>query len=130
MVSARLSSVNIANALSLFRDGGKQEKRTSLLPVAHDGLEFEIVVYPEFGVLPPVARLLVSAEGRVNVPWRIIDVDRACAQPGGHRAGVLDISRGDIGREAVNRVIGDPDGLVLVAIAHNRENRAERLLAL
>src|SRR5208337_3173239 len=96
--------------------------------VAHDGLQFEIVVDAEIGIFAPVARLLEAAERRANVPGGIVEIDRAGAQPRRDRPRMTDIRRRHVGREAVDRVVGDADRLVFVPIARDREHRTEHLL--
>ena len=82
------------------------------------------------GVFATVAGLLVAAEGRERVPLGIVDRHLAGAHPGRDLAGVPDILRLHIGRQPVDRVVGDPHRLVLVVIGDDRQDGAEDFLLL
>src|ERR1044071_2882572 len=66
--------------------------------------------------LPPVARLLEAAERGVHVEPAAVDVDLAGAHPPRDplRAGV--VARPHAAGEAVDRVVGDPDRVLLVLV--------------
>src|SRR5947209_9103376 len=90
----------------------------------HPGVE----VFLEAGhaVLPPEAALLHPAEGRVAGPPRgAVDVQRACTDAARHPKGALGRRAPHRAGEAVDRVVGDPDRLLLGLIANHGQYRAE-----
>src|SRR5438270_3911148 len=79
--------------------------------------------------LPPHARLLVAAERGVGaVPDATIQRQRARPDAVGDPLGPLHVARGDRPRKAVDAVVGDRNGVVLVVVADDAEDRAEDLL--
>ena len=76
------------------------------------------------------AGLLEAAERRpvpdrgVGVDTEVARLDRAC-----HAQGATDVAGEDRPRQAVLRVVGEPDRVGLVVEGHDRDERAEHLLA-
>ena len=75
-----------------------------------------------------MARLLEPAEGRHGVEGTTVDLDLAAADAAGDGLGPLGIARPDAGRQAVDGVVGDADGVVLVLVGNDREDGPEDLL--
>ena len=63
------------------------------------------------------------------VDERVVDADRAGVDPPGDRLAARDVLGEDGGGEAVGRVVGQPDRLLGVGHLHDRQGRAEGLLA-
>src|SRR5688572_8298614 len=102
---------------------------TFLRPVADDALHFQEVVDAPIGVFAAVAGLLVAAEGREGVPGGVVDLHLASAQLPRHLPRVLDVLRLDVRRQPIDGVVGDLDRLLLAVVWHDRQHRAEDLLA-
>ena len=75
-----------------------------------------------------MARLLVAAERRERVEGAAVDLDLPGAHPPRDALGALRVGRPDAAGEAVDRVVGDPDRVVLVVVGDDRQHRAEDLL--
>jgi hypothetical protein len=72
-----------------------------------ESLGFEEVAEGDLAPLSPVAGHLVAAERSLGVFARAVDVDDAGFQPGGDLSGMGVRRRLHVGRQAINRVIGD-----------------------
>src|SRR3546814_1868218 len=76
------------------------------------------------------AGLLEAAERRGDVAAvEAVDPDRAGPEAAGGLHGLVDVGGPDRRRQAVDRVVGDPDRLVLVGEGEGGEHRAEDLLS-
>jgi hypothetical protein len=84
--------------------------------VADDALHLQEVVDAPVGIFAAIPGLLVAAEGREGIPGGIVDLDLAGTDPARDLPGMLDVLRFDIGREAIDRVVGDLDRLLLALI--------------
>src|SRR4030095_12672707 len=93
------------------------------------GLQLEEFLAPGLAPLAAVARLLVAAEAGHEVRAGAVDVHVAGADLLGHLAGALGIARGDVPREAGQRVVGDLDRLRVALVGQDGEDRPEDLLA-
>src|SRR5581483_7341773 len=91
-------------------------------------LVLEILLEPGTAQLAPAARLLVAAERRLHVEGAAVDVDLPGAQPPRDALGALLVLRPHAAGEAVDRVVRDAHGVVLVPVGDDREHRAEDLL--
>src|SRR5574338_836527 len=95
-----------------------------------DGLGLEVLLEAGPPHLPADSGRLVAAEGHVAaVPDAAVDAHGAGAHPPGHGPGPLGIARVDGAGEAVGRVVGDADGVVVAVVGDGHEHRAEDLLA-
>src|ERR1700688_2646753 len=77
--------------------------------VAHHRLHLEALFAAELAPFAAVAGLLVAAERRAEIGPGAIQVDIAGAQLRRHFPRVLEIARGHIAGEAVDRVVGQAD---------------------
>src|SRR5688572_20415917 len=105
------------------------ESGQSLLPPADHGLGLEELLETVVAPLAAVARLLVAAERRAEVGRCPVDADLAGADPRRDAARALEVARRHVAGEAVRRVVGDPDRIVLVVVGQDREHGPEDLLA-
>src|ERR1700731_755409 len=96
--------------------------------VAGDRLDLEIFFQAVFAPFAAVAGLLVAAERRGAVVRHALQVDVAGADPAANLAGGLDGVGGDIARQTIGRVVGDPDRVFLVLGTHDHEHRPEDFL--
>src|ERR1700679_3370762 len=75
------------------------------------------------------AGLLVAAERDVGAePHPAVDADRAGSDPPGDAEGALVVGAVDRAGQAVDRVVGDPDRVVVAVVVDDHQHRAERLL--
>src|SRR5690606_33583305 len=91
-------------------------------------LDLEELLEAVLAVLAPVAAVLVAAEGRVRVEGPAVDLDLAGADPAGEGLGPLRVGAPHAAGQAVDRVVGDSGGVVLVLVADDRQDRPEDLL--
>ncbi len=71
-------------------------------------------MHAPIGIFTAIARLLVSAKGREQIPFRIIDLHLTGTHLARNGAGSIYIAGLHIGGKSVNRVIGDVDCLSLI----------------
>src|SRR5438309_4880913 len=99
---------------------------SSRLP--HDLLHLRVLFHPEAPALAADAALLEAAEGGVEEVDAVVDPHH----PGADALGQLDppgrVAREHHAAEAVGRIVGDADGLVLVLEGNDRDHRPENLL--
>src|SRR4051812_18066661 len=93
-----------------------------------DGLRLQELLEPERAEFAAVPRLLVAAERRERVEGGAVHLDLAGPQPPCDPLGALLVSRPDAAGEAVDGVVRDPHGIVLVLVRHDREHGPEDLL--
>src|SRR5215475_1351183 len=87
--------------------------RTALRGVeAGDGLHLEVFLEPELAPLTPVARLLVTSEGRGPLIGNAVQIDVAGAQPATDLTGTLHAAGRHVASQSVRRVVGDLDRVV------------------
>ena len=94
-----------------------------------DGLDLEVLLEPESAHRATDAGLLVSAHGGVGIRGGAVVADPSGTQAVHHPAGVRPVATEDEATEPVGRVVGDPQGIVLVAVGHDGQDGAEDLLA-
>src|SRR3984957_13334346 len=122
--------------------------RKPMLPVAHwttrirslidalcstgrlrERLALEELVEAGFAHLPADARLLVAAEGRVGrVVNATVDAHRPRPDPTGDREPTFAITAQHRAREPEDRVVRDPDRVVVTVVRQHHEHRAEELV--
>src|SRR3954447_20051867 len=102
--------------------------RVRLARLQLDCFCFEELLEPELAELAAVPRLLVSAERGERVERRAVHLNLAGADPPCHAPGALFVARPDAAGQAVDRVVGDPHGVVLVVVRHQDEHGPEDLL--
>src|SRR5712671_1355143 len=102
----RTNSIEQTNAPGASRAPGKLVDDASGA-VADDALDLEEIVDGPIGVFAAVAGLLVAAEGRERVPFRIVDRNLSGAQATGHFSCMVNVLRLHIGGEAIDGVVGD-----------------------
>src|SRR4051794_1287392 len=90
-----------------------------------EGLDLEELAEADRAELPPEACLLVAAEGRGPVGAAAVHRPLPGAQAPGDAGGALGVSRPDAPGEAVDAVVGDAHGVVLVVVRQDRQHRAE-----
>ena len=73
--------------------------------------------------------LLVAAHGGVRIRGGAVVADASGTQTVDDPAGVRPVAAEDEATEPVGRVVGDPQGIVLVAVGHDGQDGAEDLLA-
>src|SRR5688572_2027048 len=96
---------------------------------AENGLQLEEFLEAGLAPLAPVARLLVVAEGSVEVGTGAIQMHVARAEAERHPARMLDVAGLHVAREPVRRVVRDLDRLLLAVVRQDREDGPEDLLA-
>ena len=95
-----------------------------------DVLDLAVVVERVRAELAAVARLLEAAERRGHPHGRVrVDRDHAALDRARRAQRLGAVARPDRAREAVDRVVREPDRLLLVAERDHRGHRAEDLLA-
>src|SRR5690606_25277101 len=114
---------------SRFSTAVKRMAAASRRAIAGNGLDLQIFGEAELALFAAIARLPVAAEGQADIPFRIVDIDRAGAQPPRHPPRPRNIPCLHIGGEAVHRIVGQLDRLLLAVMRQDRQNRAEDLLA-
>src|SRR5437762_297454 len=82
------------------------------------GLDSQELLDRELAQLAAVTRLLEAAEGRQRIEGAAVDLDLAAADTPGDALGALGIARPHSGGEAVDGVVGDAHGVVLVVVGH------------
>src|SRR5829696_10130110 len=75
--------------------------------------------------LAAVTGLLVAAERGERVEGAAVDLDLACADPGRDALRALLVRRPYAAGQAVDRVVRDPDRILLAVVRHDREHGAE-----
>src|SRR5215470_17341269 len=94
-----------------------------------DGLVLEIASETLRAELPAESRLLEAAEGRLEIDDHArVDGDAARAHARGDLRAALDVGRPDAAAQAVLRVVGDRDRLLLAAVGDHGQHRPEDLL--
>ena len=91
-------------------------------------LQLDVLVDPLQPVLAPQAGALEAAERTADVEHGLVDPDVAGAHAPRHPTRALRVAAPDAAREAVGRVVGDRDRLVLAVVGDHRDDRAEDLL--
>src|SRR5690606_5768873 len=94
-----------------------------------DGLVLQVGEEPFGAQLASQPAVLVAPEGGVRVEGVHVDAAAAGADPAGDLHAVGRVGRPDRAAEAVVAVVGDPDGVVLVLVGDEDEDRPEDLLA-
>src|SRR3954471_14110435 len=93
-------------------------------------LGLEELLEAELAELAAVAGLLVAAERSQRVEAAAVDLDLAGADLAGDLLGPLRIAGPHAAGEAIDRVVGDLDGLFLGVVGNDREDGTEDLLLL
>ena len=78
------------------------------------GLHFLVILDAHAAAFAAVTRLLVAAERAAVLETAAVDMHRAGAQAGRDPLRAFRIAGLQVGGQAVGRVVGNPDGLVLV----------------
>src|SRR5947209_15839675 len=97
---------------------------------AGDSLDPQVLAESGDAVFDAVTADPVAAERGVGRQVeRVVDVDRAGPQALGHGPGPILVTGLHVGRQTVTRVVGNPDGLVVVTLVpHDGQHRAEYLV--
>src|SRR5215211_6515798 len=101
-----------------------------LLPLRGDVdvLYLGVVVEGVWAELAPDARLLHPPEWRCDADGGVgVDGEDASLYAPGHAKGAGAVAGPDRAREAVDRVVREPDGFLLVLEGYNGDDRAEDL---
>src|SRR3954470_7035726 len=97
--------------------------------VVPDVLGLAVLRQPGLAELAPEARLFVTAPlGLRHVRVVVVDPDRAHPQPARDPLALARVLRPDGAGQAVDAVVGDADGVVLVGEGLDGQHRAERLV--
>src|SRR5215217_5466966 len=103
-----------------MRRGPAPQGRSSVTrgraPLELEALGLQVLLDAELAQLTAPAGLLVAAEGRHGVERPAVDLDLAGADAAGHGLGPLGVARPHPAGEAVDGVVGDAQGLLLVVV--------------
>ena len=118
-------------ALGVPHSPSSADRERTRLPVSIQTLLTS--VYPcraSTPILPTEPALLVAAERHsAGEDAVVVHPDGSGPQPSDHAVRPADVLRPDAGGQAVGRVVGDPDGLVLALEPQQADDGAEDLLA-
>src|SRR5947199_1294049 len=102
----------------------------TLRQVYVDVLDIAVLIQRVRADLAPEPALLVAAERALRLDLMdVVDPHRARAQAPRDLLCLLEVGAPDCGRQAVDRVVGDPHRLLEVGVAQHAEHRPEDLLA-
>src|ERR1019366_5011226 len=92
-------------------------------------LGLEELLEPGGAHLPPDARLLVPAERHVGAePGAAVDADGAAPDPPRDGESAVLVAAVDGAGQAVDRVVGDPHGVVVAVVRDDHQHRPEHFL--
>src|SRR5262245_2382406 len=95
--------------------------------VAADRLGLEILLDPEHAELAAVARAAIAAERSPEIVRRSIEPHLPCSHPLRHGRCARRVGGHHESRQTVLRVVGDPNGILLVVVRKDHEHGAEDL---
>src|SRR3712207_7596554 len=110
---------------TLFRSGSSSNRGRGL---QLEALGLEELLDAELAQLTALAGLLVAAERGHGVERPAVDLDLARPDAPGHGLRPLGVARPHPAGEAVDGVVGDADGLLLVVVREDGQDRPEDLL--
>src|SRR5690606_8139152 len=107
---------------------GRTAARTTGNSSELKGLGLEVLGETVRAEFPGDARLLVTAEGGEGVEAAAVDVDLPGVHPAGEGHRLRLLTGPDGAGQAVDRAVGDAQGVLLVLVAQDRQDGAEDLL--
>src|SRR5579859_5097528 len=93
-----------------------------------NGARFKKRIDPVSAIFTANARIFESSPGRLRIIRHVVDHNTTRPYLRGHSTRALKVGPEDGGVEAIFRVVGDPDRLVLGVISDDGQHRAEDLL--
>src|ERR687889_2245975 len=125
-VASSLMGSGSSTTRGVFAEQRRQGSRLVLEPV--DRLDLQVLLEAESAHRATDAGLLVAAHRGVGVRGCAVEADPPRAQAVDDATGVGPVAAEDVAAQPVGRVVGDPQGLVLVAVGQNGQDGAEDLL--
>src|SRR5919107_6408046 len=125
-VASSLMGSGSSTTRGVFAEQGRQRSRLVLEPV--DRLDLQVLLQAESAHRATDARPLVAAHRGVGVRGCAVEADPSGPQAVHHPSTARPVTTEDVATEPVGRVVGDPQGVVLVAVGQNGQDGAEDLL--
>src|SRR5919107_86854 len=125
-VASSLMGSGSSTTRGVFAEQGRQRSRLVLEPV--DRLDLQVLLQAESAHRATDAGPLVAAHRGVGVRGCAVEADPSGPQAVHHPSTARPVTTEDVATEPVGRVVGDPQGVFLVAVGQNGQDGAEDLL--